>query len=598
MLEFKNSFKIKNQGYKMSGFQPAITIIEALDNMQSNEYLLPAFQRRYTWDTEQIERLFDSILKGYPINSMLFWRVKNTEGSHWKFYEFLRNYREQKTTNTEVNSNSGKDFIAVLDGQQRLTSLFLALRSTYEVHRKRASWENMEKNFKKCSFYFNLTQSQSASKNLDVEYEFLWIENEKTQEQEIYLDEYNQKWFLCKAIHNYISDDKKSFKFYEVMKKLQLEQAEFEKLELFYQKMYVTPSINFYLEENSNPDRAVDIFTRINSGGTNLTFADILFSFAVANWQNGNFREKVDEVLSNLDFNISVDFILKTCLFLFHKEIRFQINSFNKDFVKNKIEDNWDKIVECIYATNKMLKTFGFDDKTLGAKNLIMPIIYFIYHNDLSNKINGIGQENNRKKIKLWILRAIACRAFSSSSDTVLASMRKAFTSNIDECFFSDKCLEFPSEKIENEANYIKLTSEDLENKLSLRKDNAETFTILSLLYPNLNTQNEFDKDHLHPFEACAKIKELDVNQYDSIVNLQMLEKSLNRSKKNQPLEDWVKEKCGDNREKFLEEHLIPDVDLSIDNFTEFYKKRKQLLISKLKKVLGMKQDDETGDNK
>ena len=77
-----------------------------------------------------------------------------------------------------------------------------------------------------------------------------------------------------------------------------------------------------------------------------------------------------------------------------------------------------------------------------------------------------------------------------------------------------------------------------------------------------------------------------------------MLEKSLNRSKKNQPLEDWVKEKCGDNREKFLEEHLIPDVDLSIDNFTEFYEKRKQLLISKLKKVLGMKQDDETGDNK
>ena len=75
MLEFKNSFKIKNQGYKMSGFQPAITIKNALNSILKREYLIPDFQRDYTWGTEQIERLFDSIMKGYPISSMLFCKI-------------------------------------------------------------------------------------------------------------------------------------------------------------------------------------------------------------------------------------------------------------------------------------------------------------------------------------------------------------------------------------------------------------------------------------------------------------------------------------------------------------------------------------------
>ena len=59
----------------MSGFQPAITIKNALESILEREYLIPDFQRDYTWGTEQIERLFDSIMKGYPISSMLFCKI-------------------------------------------------------------------------------------------------------------------------------------------------------------------------------------------------------------------------------------------------------------------------------------------------------------------------------------------------------------------------------------------------------------------------------------------------------------------------------------------------------------------------------------------
>ena len=127
------------------------------------------------------------------------------------------------------------------------------------------------------------------------------------------------------------------------------------------------------------------------------------------------------------------------------------------------------------------------------------------------------------------------------------------------------------------EANYVRLNPEDIEEKLKLRKGNIETFTILSLLYPNLKKELELDKDHLHPFNICENRK-LEVEKFDSIVNLQLLVSGENRAKKNKPLDIWINEQCnGGNRKKFLEEHLIPDVDLSIENFDDFYEKRKIL---------------------
>jgi len=57
-------------------FQTPITIARAIENIQSNQYILPAIQREFVWSDEQIERLFDSLMRGYPIGSFLFWKIK------------------------------------------------------------------------------------------------------------------------------------------------------------------------------------------------------------------------------------------------------------------------------------------------------------------------------------------------------------------------------------------------------------------------------------------------------------------------------------------------------------------------------------------
>ena len=106
------------------------SIKDVVLDISRNKYLLPAIQREVVWNCEQIEKLFDSILSGYPINSMLFWKYRiNPEEDTYKFYEFLKSYDEYtQNHNTEHNISGESEVTAVLDGQQRLTALFIGLK--------------------------------------------------------------------------------------------------------------------------------------------------------------------------------------------------------------------------------------------------------------------------------------------------------------------------------------------------------------------------------------------------------------------------------------------------------------------------------------
>ncbi|MDY5615429.1 MAG: DUF262 domain-containing protein [Helicobacter sp.] len=580
----------------MAGFQSPITINEAMQRIKNNEYLLPAFQREYVWEPWQIEELFDSLMRGYPISSMLFWKVKDESKTAWKFYRFLEYYRERyHTHNDYFNTSSHKDFYAILDGQQRLTSLYLALFGNYDIHRSYNKWEDDDRYFKICHFYFNLTQSKKPE-NENVEYEFLWLDKLETKEQNIYIDKYQQKWFKCQYLYQYDSGRVR-----KIAREFNLNENEEDRLDLLHQKIFDKNLINFYLEEEQNPDKAVNIFIRINANGQALDYSDILFSIAIANWNKIDARTEISNLVDkiNENFDISKDLILKGFLYLFHNNIKFQINSFDKDFIES-IEAKWEGIKNTFIETFRLLRSFGFEWRTLSSNNAVLPILYFIYHKDLTNSIvDSVKCSENRALIKKWLLRAIILKPFGGSGDAVLSNTRKAFVKNFKQngSFFDREIELFPLEEIEKEAKYIQTIDEEyLENNIiECRKNSPEAFAVLSLLYPNLDYKNNnFHKDHLHPESAYKEYEKLykGTNDcisfviYDSLPNLQMLDANENESKSNKSLEQWVNEKCNGNRKEFLEKHLIPNVDLSLSNFNNFFKERKVLIIQRLMKIL------------
>jgi uncharacterized protein with ParB-like and HNH nuclease domain len=577
----------------MAGFQSPITIYQAIDRIRKNEYLLPAFQREFVWSSDQIEKLFDSLMKGYPISSMLFWRVKGETKTDFRFYKFLHQFIQyHKTHNELIPTDHINDFHAILDGQQRLTALYIGLCGSYAYKEYRRAYAYSEWSYPTKHLYLNISRTY-AEEESDAEYIFSFKDKTITNEQDLFIDNENNKWFRVGKIlsltgvfdlTNYFTTNALLEKSITILSKL-------------HEAIFTKSNINYYEEDDQIPDKAVNIFVRINSGGTYLTPSDILWSIAVANWKEKDARTEINDLVDNIrgkGFNISKDYVLKSFLYLYHKDVRSLITNFNSGFI-GKIEQNWELIRNATINLFDLLKIFGLTDYTLTSYNATLPILYYIYHKniyiDFSTKM---CYQKDRNLIKNWLFSILLRRTFGASADNILTQSRRAFTNEIENCFIQSTNNEFPAKEINSEIKKITNVGDDfVEDILTTQKEDRYSFPILAMLYPDLDYKNNnFHKDHLHPASTYDSLKEEDKEKYgwktfNSILNLQMLDANENMSKQDISLEDWINEQTADkDRDKFLINHLIPDVDLKLDNFWEFIEKRKELLVAKLKSIL------------
>jgi len=91
-----------------------------------------AIRREFVWSVEQIEKLFDSLMRGYPIGSFLFWQIDPQSLDDFRFYRFMDRYHQRDHRHNEPIDLVGKHSVtAVLDGQQRLTALNIGLKGWY-----------------------------------------------------------------------------------------------------------------------------------------------------------------------------------------------------------------------------------------------------------------------------------------------------------------------------------------------------------------------------------------------------------------------------------------------------------------------------------
>ena len=119
-----------------------ISILEAIRHIESRNFRLPAIQRKFIWKPAQIIALFDSILQGYPINTFMMWHVSASHiKTNFRFYDFLSNYCQRFGEDNLLSDTRGsQDFMAVIDGQQRLTSIYIGLKGTYAYKMPRMWW--------------------------------------------------------------------------------------------------------------------------------------------------------------------------------------------------------------------------------------------------------------------------------------------------------------------------------------------------------------------------------------------------------------------------------------------------------------------------
>ncbi|MBY6185690.1 DUF262 domain-containing protein [Marinobacter hydrocarbonoclasticus] len=579
-------------------YQTPITIREAIENVQKRHYVLPSIQREFVWDTQQIETLFDSLMRDYPISTFLFWKVDKSKVQDFQFYEFLKHYHEKTGRhNTKADIVAGDDIIALLDGQQRMTSMYIALTGSYAQKAPYQRWENPLA-FPKRKMYLNLLK---PSEELETEYDFRFL----TESEAVNSDGYH--WFECSEILN-ITDMGKSSMY--LMKqglmdtsKYTTEQSEFaiNTLNQFFNVVHQKGTISYYLEQGEELDKVLQIFIRINSGGTKLSYSDLLLSIATAQWTERDAREVIHEFVDEINqigdgFAFNKDLVLKACLVLADfKDIKFKVDNFNKENMA-KIERNWDQSAAAIRAAVQLVAKLGYNRDSLLATNTIIPIAYFIDKNGCADKIEHSGDwASDRKAINEWLARVLLKGTFGGQPDSIYPGMRDLINQHLGHFPLAEVIEEYRGKR-----KSIVFNEDDVENLLDLQYGKAKTYCALTLLYPGLNHAFKYHQDHIHPKSGFSKrhlhklglsAEQLDayLRQMNGLANLQLLQATSNIEKSDKPFVLWLEEAMPNacERESFLRQHLIaPDQSLAFTDFLAFINQRraaiKQALLKRL----------------
>lgn len=582
----------------MSGFQTPISIKDAIDRIVARKYLLPAIQRKFVWSSSKVEALFDSIMQGYPINSFMFWEINSQNvKNNFKFYEFLKSYRAFfAEDNPDIDTKGFDDFIAVIDGQQRLTSLYIGLKGTYAYKLPRKWWKDDEDSLPTRRLYLNLAAQLPEENDRMMKYNFVFLTEDEVEEMQ---GDSNFIWYKVNDILSFPDElDLDDF-----IEDQPWKDNKFAKrtIKTLYYRVFKDKLINYYLEDSQDIDTVLDIFIRTNSGGEPLSFSNLLMSITTANWKKRDARKVLPDTvkkvfaIGNPNFIISEDFLLKTCLVLFNENIKFQVKNFNKS-VALVFDENWDRVEKSVIAAFTLLDSWGFNDASVRAKNAVIPIIYYIYYNNLETIINKkTAYLNEKKDIRKWLCISLLKGVFGGQSDTVLTRIRSVLREHQGTGVFpfDEIKLRFAGDASKN----LTVTDELIDGWLTIQKDAPMCYTILALLYSHLNfdSQEKFHKDHLHPANYFRGLKKSDfakeedydfyVNpeNWNSITNLQLLNSVMNESKQDAMLKDWVH----DNSIS-LENQLIPNnVSLEVADFKTFVEERNKLLVKRLKSIIG-----------
>lgn len=576
-------------------FVEPITIKEAIDNVHGKKYLLPAIQREFVWGAERIEKLFDSLMRDYPINSFLFWEVEQQNIGNYQFYEFVREYHERDNRhNPKANLRGESGITAILDGQQRLTSLYIGLKGTYSYKLPRKRWDNNSA-FPKRKLCLNLL---SASEDGDCIFDFRFLTQKECQESDG-----NHFWFVVGDI----LDLQKSYNIntYLINKgllKLDEGKANFANEALFklWEVIHKNKAINFFLEKGESLDKVLNIFIRVNSGGTQLSYSDLLLSIATAQWEEKDAREEITSFVDEINaigdgFNANKDFVLKNCLVLGgFKDIAFKIDNFNRENML-AIEKKWEEIAKAIKASFMLLATLGYHRDTLTSNNALIPIaIYLLKIGNPDNFNESSRYQEDRKRIFKWLVMVLLKRTFSGQPDNVLRPIREVINTS-DEGFPFDAIIN----KLKGSAKAISFDDDEIENLFYYQYAQPYTYSVLAFIYPSLDFRNKFHQDHIFPKHLFTRKKLADcgiaegeiefyLDNYNYLANLQLLEGTPNQEKSGKDFNVWLKEKYPneDERRAYMEKHYIPDVELSLGNFKEFIEKRKKLIAATFKKLL------------
>lgn len=344
-----------------------------LDHIDSGHMALPEFQRGYVWNRDQVRGLFDSLYRRHPVGGLLVWATESKTATH----------RGEGPLAAGIVK-------LLLDGQQRMTTLYGVVRG------------------KPPKFFDGNPQTFSGLRfHLEAE-NFEFYQPVKMRDDPLWIDVTELMGRGTAGLGEFVAS-------------LASQPALAPKVGAYVgrlSKLLGITEVDLHVEEVTGADKTldvvVDIFNRVNSGGTKLSKGDLALAKICADWPDARdtMKAKLQE-WTKADFHFNLDWLLRSVNTALTGEAKFQ---FLHDKTSEQVQDGLRRATKHIdTCLNLIGGRLGLDHDQVFFGRFGVPVMVRYL-----DKRSGPLPEKERDKLLFWFAQAGMWGRFSGSTETYI----------------------------------------------------------------------------------------------------------------------------------------------------------------------------------
>ena len=588
-------------------------ISEVIDSIEKGKMILPAIQRDFVWEEAKVCNLFDSIIKDYPIGTFLLWEVSADQVKDYGFNHFVKEYNEQVSglhRGSQVESEINREYIGVLDGQQRITSLYIGICGKYRTKIK-GKKKGIASSYVDRFLCLDVLFDPSEEENYNFRFKPIEEIEKRKENEETGKDEY---WVRVSDVFkssfdasDYV-DEHESEAFINSPERTTARKM-LTKLQDALTKNQV---VNYYVSKSKDLLEVVEIFVRINNAGVDLKASDLMLSVASGSHMEDihvTLNEAIDMIkdASSPNTSLAVDNELLLTAGLYFTGAESLSLKKRENYSKERLDiifDNWEKSINSIKNAVGFIERIGFTPNKLTSKNLILPIAYYFYKNNLSDShksSNSAKAKTDRVFIRQWLLRAQINSIFRDGIGSTLRQIRDVIDASTSNCF---PLRDLMSSQM---TRSLDIRNDTIEDMMDYKYGDGRIYPLLQEIIGTFPGQ-KYHLDHIWSKDILLSKKNTKKHmptitniEYESfksnchrLANLQLLTDTANEEKGVTTFKTWV-EQSHPNRatDSYYIENCIPtDIEYDFSNFMVFVSKREELLKTRIADALPSNYDD------
>jgi hypothetical protein len=518
-----------------------------LDKVESNEIVLPEFQREFVWKKDQAKELMISLSKNYPIGSLLIWETE----------------KPPEIKNDAVNREQYGLFKVLLDGQQRVTVLYLLIKDSIPPYYNKSEIKYDPRNL---CFNINTGEFRYANKSTRSSLEWVKMINAFNGNVNIF-DIAKQKVTDENRIADKAEKYQKQLKILEKIKNLHIPVEE--------------------LPKSANVHQAIDLFDKVNSQGTELGDAELTLAHMSAHWPyiRREIKKKQTE-LRKKGYDFQLDFYVKCLVGVLTNGMTYE-RAYN--ISEKKLIEKWERIEETLDFVVRFLKNEAEmpDSSYFSTRGVLIPLIVYIEQNNV--RLNY----KEKQSFLYWMYSALMWSRYGGSTDTRLEK-------DISLLKEGDNPTEKLIEEIKDQRGRVELQGSDINKrgkrskrfynmvKILIRSNNPVDWQTGEPLNSNYNLESHhiFPKSRLYEELYDSKNTE-QIQKVNEISNRVFLTSRGNKEIFNKLPQEYLPKVKKEHPEALKKQFIPQNEELwKIENYEEFLKKRRNLLAEKINEFL------------